>query len=53
MKIGREFAAQFDGIFRVWIYPFGAVFIYNPQDVEVSDYIYLIFKHYKIIFYYV
>ncbi|CAH1639816.1 unnamed protein product [Spodoptera littoralis] len=35
MKNGRVLASQFDGIFRVWIYPFGAVFIYNPEDIEI------------------
>lgn len=35
MKMGREFAATFDGIFRLWIFPYSAVVIYNPEDVEV------------------
>ncbi|XP_026740500.1 cytochrome P450 4C1-like [Trichoplusia ni] len=35
MKMGREFAATFDGIFRLWIFPYSAVVIYNPEDVEI------------------
>ncbi|KAJ8736226.1 hypothetical protein PYW08_006882 [Mythimna loreyi] len=35
MQMGYELCAQFNGIFRVWIYPMGAVFIYNPEDIEI------------------
>uniref|UniRef100_UPI0039E8C354 cytochrome P450 CYP4M10 n=1 Tax=Helicoverpa armigera TaxID=29058 RepID=UPI0039E8C354 len=35
MKMGRTLSNAFKGIFRVWVYPMGAVFIYNPEDIEI------------------
>nr|ANC90156.1 cytochrome P450 monooxygenase CYP4M [Mamestra brassicae] len=35
MEMGKQLSSLFDGIFRVWIYPMGAVFIYNPEDIEI------------------
>ncbi|KAJ8735681.1 hypothetical protein PYW07_007301 [Mythimna separata] len=35
MKMGKELCNIFNGIFRVWIWPMGAVFIYNPEDIEI------------------
>lgn len=35
MEMGKQLSDLFDGIFRVWIWPMGAVFIYNPEDIEV------------------
>ncbi|XP_075982145.1 uncharacterized protein LOC142980547 [Anticarsia gemmatalis] len=34
MKLGREYANTYNGIYRFWVYPFGAVSIYNPNDIE-------------------
>nr|ASO98043.1 cytochrome p450 CYP4M17 [Spodoptera exigua] len=35
MKLGRTFAKKWNGIYRIWVYPFSAVVIYNPEDIEV------------------
>lgn len=35
-RFGRELAKKHNGIYRFWCFPLGAVFIYNPDDVEVS-----------------
>lgn len=32
----RDLANKHQGIYRFWCFPFGAVFIYNPHDIEVS-----------------
>lgn len=34
-KLGRKYANKWKGIYRIWAYPFGAVNIYNPEDIEV------------------
>ncbi|CAB3256532.1 unnamed protein product [Arctia plantaginis] len=34
MRLGREYAKTWNGIYRIWIPPFGAVLIYNPEDIE-------------------
>ncbi|XP_068626931.1 cytochrome P450 4C1-like [Battus philenor] len=31
----RELAKKHNGIYRFWSFQFGAVFIYNPEDIEV------------------
>lgn len=36
MDLGREYAKKWNGIYRIWVYPFAAVVIYNPEDIEVS-----------------
>ncbi|KAF9801575.1 hypothetical protein SFRURICE_015069 [Spodoptera frugiperda] len=35
MKLRREFCTEFNGIFRVWVCPMGAIFVYNPEDIEI------------------
>ncbi|CAH0592586.1 unnamed protein product [Chrysodeixis includens] len=35
MKLGKEFTTRFEGIFRLWLFPYAAVFVYNPEDVEI------------------
>ncbi|XP_013134893.1 PREDICTED: cytochrome P450 4C1-like [Papilio polytes] len=34
-RFGRELAKKHNGIYRFWCFPLGAVFIYNPDDVEI------------------
>ncbi|XP_045537192.1 cytochrome P450 4C1, partial [Papilio machaon] len=34
-RFGRELAKNYNGIYRFWSFPIGAVFIYNPDDVEI------------------
>ncbi|KPJ08736.1 Cytochrome P450 4C1, partial [Papilio machaon] len=34
-RFGRELAKKHNGIYRFWCFPIGAVFIYNPDDVEI------------------
>ncbi|KAL0851084.1 hypothetical protein ABMA28_006959 [Loxostege sticticalis] len=34
-KLGRKYANKWKGIYRIWAYPFGAVNIYNPEDIEI------------------
>ncbi|KAJ8735683.1 hypothetical protein PYW07_007303 [Mythimna separata] len=34
MKLARSLAKENSGIYRLWVYPLGAVNIYNPDDVE-------------------
>ncbi|CAH2050525.1 unnamed protein product, partial [Iphiclides podalirius] len=33
-KYLRDLAKKHKGIYRFWCFPFGAVFIYNPEDIE-------------------
>lgn len=35
MKLGREYAQKFSGIYRFWAFPFGAVNLYSPGDIEI------------------
>ncbi|CAB3256535.1 unnamed protein product [Arctia plantaginis] len=53
MKLRREFAKTWNGIYRIWIPTYGAVIIFNPEDIEavISDLqhngksnLYLLFK---------
>lgn len=37
MDLARELANTNSGIYRLWIPPFGAVNIYNANDVEVRS----------------
>uniref|UniRef100_UPI003B3A860B uncharacterized protein LOC113518034 n=1 Tax=Galleria mellonella TaxID=7137 RepID=UPI003B3A860B len=33
-KLPRKYAKIWDGIYRFWAFPFGAINIYNPDDIE-------------------
>ncbi|KAJ8736225.1 hypothetical protein PYW08_006881 [Mythimna loreyi] len=35
MKLGREYGKKFKGIYRIWVWPLGAVVVYNPEDIEL------------------
>ncbi|KAJ8735682.1 hypothetical protein PYW07_007302 [Mythimna separata] len=35
MKLGREYSKKWKGIYRIWVWPLGAVVIYNPEDIEL------------------
>uniref|UniRef100_UPI003B5C9B81 cytochrome P450 4C1-like n=1 Tax=Leguminivora glycinivorella TaxID=1035111 RepID=UPI003B5C9B81 len=35
MDLLRSFAKKFNGIYRFWCYPIGAVTVYNPEDIEI------------------
>ena len=37
MELGRSLAKENSGIYRIWMWPQGAVNIYNPDDVEVNS----------------
>lgn len=37
--MGREYSKKWKNIYRFWSFPFGAVNIFNPEDIEVSRYI--------------
>nr|CAX94850.1 CYP4M25 protein [Cnaphalocrocis medinalis] len=34
-KLRNKYAKEFNGIYRIWIYPLGIVNIYNPEDIEI------------------
>lgn len=45
MVQSKQFANIWDGIYSAWIYPYGFLAIYNPDDVEVC--IECIIKYYS------
>ncbi|CAK1578594.1 unnamed protein product [Parnassius mnemosyne] len=34
-ELGRKIANEHNGIYRFWSFPYGAINIYNPEDIEV------------------
>ncbi|XP_075973854.1 cytochrome P450 4C1-like isoform X2 [Anticarsia gemmatalis] len=34
MELGRAYAKKYNGIYSIWIFPYSAVIVYNPDDIE-------------------